>query len=161
MHPDLTTREKIAIGILSDTHGSLSPKARSALSGADVIIHAGDFDTPEVLADIKNVAPVIAVRGNMDAGNWAMQLPPADMVSLGGQHLYVLHNLNALDLDPVAADIRVVISGHTHQAAASQSNGVLFLNPGSPTSPRYGTEASVAMLQLDHGRVRYRFVEVA
>lgn len=161
MDPDLTTWEKMDIGVLSDTHGSLSAKTRAVLGGVDVIIHAGDLDTPAVLAELENVAPVIAVRGNMDAGRWATQLPPADMVSLGGLDLYIVHNLNALDLDPAAAGVRVVISGHTHQAAAVQSNGILFLNPGSPTAPRYGADASVAMLQVDHGRVRYHFIKVA
>ena len=160
MHPDLKTREKIAIGIISDTHGSLSPKTLSALSRADVLVHAGDFDTPEVLSALEKLSPVIAVRGNMDTGNWAANLPAADLVELGGIYLYILHNLNALDLDPNTADVKVVVSGHTHQAAAVRSNGVLFLNPGSPTSPRYGTDASVAMLQVDQGRVQYRFIEV-
>jgi putative phosphoesterase len=160
MHPDLKTCEKIDIGIISDTHGSLSPKALSALSRADVIVHAGDFDTPEVLAALEKLCPVIAVRGNMDHGSWATSLPAADMVELAGITLYIRHNLNALDLDPNSADVKVVISGHTHQAAAVRSNGILFLNPGSPTSPRYGTDASVAMLQVDQGRVRYRFIEV-
>jgi len=160
MHPDPKTREKIDIGIISDTHGSLSPKILSALGRADVIVHAGDFDTPEVLAALEKLCPVVAVRGNMDSGNWAAHLPAADMVELGGIHLYLLHNLNTLDLDPIAADVKVVVSGHTHQAAAAQSNGVLFLNPGSPTSPRYGTDASVAMLQVDRGRIRYHFIAV-
>jgi putative phosphoesterase len=160
MYPDLKTCEKIDIGIISDTHGSLSPKALSALSRADVIVHAGDFDTPEVLSALEKLCPVIAVRGNMDHGSWATSLPTADMVELGGITLYIRHNLNALDLDPNSADVKVVISGHTHQAAAVRSNGILFLNPGSPTSPRYGTDASVAMLQVDQGRVRYRFIEV-
>jgi hypothetical protein len=161
MHPDLTTREKIDIGIISDTHGSLSPGAQSALSRADVIMHAGDFDTPEVLAALEKLAPVIAVRGNMDHGRWAAHLPAADMVSLGGLDLYLLHNLNSLDLDPATAGVRVVISGHTHQPAAVRSSGILFLNPGSPTSPRHGADASVAMLQVDKGRLRYHFIEVA
>lgn len=160
MNPDLKTLEKIDIGVISDTHGSLSAKALSALSRADVIVHAGDFDTPEVLSALEKLCPVIAVRGNMDYGNWTVNLPAADMVELGGIYLYILHNLNALDLDPHTADVKVVISGHTHQAAAVRSNGVIFLNPGSPTSPRYGTDASVAMLQVDQGRVRYRFIEV-
>ena len=160
MNPDLKTRDKINIGVISDTHGSLPPKTLSALGRADVIVHAGDFDTPEVLAALEKLGPVVAVRGNMDSGRWAANLPAADMVELGGIHLYLLHNLNALDLDPQAANVRVVVSGHTHQAAAVPSNGVLFLNPGSPTSPRYGTDASVAMLQVDQGRVRYHFIEV-
>ncbi len=160
MRPDLKTREKIDIGIISDTHGSLSPKTLSALSRADVIVHAGDFDTSEVLSALETLCPVIAVRGNMDSGNWAANLPAADMVELGGTCLYILHNLNALDLDPNAADVKIVISGHTHQAAAVRSNGVLFLNPGSPASPRYGSDASVAMLQVDQGSIRYHFIEV-
>jgi len=161
MNPDLKTRDKINIGIISDTHGSLSHKALSTLNRADVIVHAGDFDTPEVLSALEKLCPVIAVRGNMDYGHWAEGLPAADMVELGGIHLYLLHNLNTLDLDPIAADVKVVVSGHTHQAAAAQSNGVLFLNPGSPTSPRHGTDASVAMLQVVQGRLRYHFIEVA
>jgi len=161
MNPDLKTRDKINIGIISDTHGSLSHKALSTLNRADVIVHAGDFDTPEVLSALEKLCPVIAVRGNMDYGDWAANLPTADMVELGGIHLYILHNLHALDLDPNTADVKVVVSGHTHQAAAVQSNGVLFLNPGSPTSPRHGTDASVAMLQVVQGRLRYHFIEVA
>lgn len=160
MYPDLKTREKINIGIVSDTHGSLSRKTLSALSRADVIVHAGDFDTPEVLSALEKLCPVIAVRGNMDTGHWAADLPAADRVELGGIHLYIVHNLNALDLDPNTADVEVVVSGHTHKAAAVQSNGVLFLNPGSPTSPRQGTDASVALLQVVQGRLRYHFIEV-
>ena len=125
MNSDLKTRDKIDIGIISDTHGSLGPKALSALSRADVIVHAGDFDTPEVLHALNILCPVIAVRGNMDYGHWAADLPAADMVELGGIHLYLLHNLNTLDLDPIAAEVKVVVSGHTHQAAAVQSNEAL------------------------------------
>lgn len=160
MLPDLTKRKALAIGLISDTHGNLGARARDALEGVDVILHTGDFDTPEVLEQLEKLAPVIAVRGNMDYGRWADPLPVTDLVELGGVYLYLLHNLNALDLDPAAAGIQVVVSGHTHQSAAIRSNGVLFLNPGSPTSPRYGSEPSVAMLRLNQGRVRYQFVEV-
>ena len=160
MGPDLTKRKTLDIGVISDTHGNLGTGTRAALQGADVILHAGDFDTPEVLDQLEKLAPVIAVRGNMDYGNWANPLPVTDMVELGGVYLYLLHNLNALDLDPAAAGIQIVVSGHTHQAAAIQSNGVLFLNPGSPTSPRYGSEPSVAMLRLNQGRIRHHFIEV-
>ena len=160
MNQDLSKRDQIDIGVISDTHGRLSKKARDVLSRADVIVHAGDFDTPEVMADLEKVAPLVAVRGNMDYGNWAEQLPAADMVEMGGLSLYILHNLNALDLDPAAAEIGVVISGHTHQAAAVRSDGVLFLNPGSATSPRYGSDASVAMLKVRRGSLRYKFYEV-
>lgn len=160
MHKDLTSLDTIEIGIISDTHGKLSHKAHSVLSRADVIMHAGDVDTPEVLTALEKLAPVIAVRGNMDHGNWAATLPTADMIELGGLSFYMLHNLHGLDIDPAAADIKVVISGHTHQAAAVQSGGILFLNPGSPTTPRYGSDASVAMLNVNKGEIRYRFFEV-
>lgn len=160
MNSELANVDKLDIGIISDTHGSLNARARSALSRADVIVHAGDFDTPEVLDALEEMAPVIAVRGNMDYGSWAERLPKADMVELGGITLYILHNLNALDLDPGAADVQVVISGHTHQAADVRSGGVLFLNPGSATSPRYGADATVAMLQVAQGRIRHHFIEV-
>jgi len=160
MHPDLAKRKALTIGIISDTHGSLGAPVRNALVGADVILHAGDFDTPEVLDQPPKLAPVIAVRGNMDYGSWANPLPVTDLVELGGVYLYRLHNLNALDLDPAAAGIQVVVSGHTHQAAAIRSNGILFLNPGSPTSPRYGSEPSVAMLRVNQGRIRHHFIEV-
>ena len=160
MSTDLTTLDNIDIGVISDTHGKLSRKAASVLSRADVIIHAGDFDTPEVLAALERLAPVITVRGNMDYGNWAASMPVTDMTELGGCYIYILHNLYALDIDPVTAGIKVVISGHTHQAAAVQSNGILFLNPGSPTEPRSGTDASMAMLNVNQGKIRYRFLEV-
>jgi putative phosphoesterase len=160
MHPDLATRTKLDIGILSDTHGSLGSQVHAALSRADVVIHVGDFDTPEVLDALEKLAPVIAVRGNMDYGRWADSLPVTDMVELGGITLYLLHNLSALDLDPAAAGVQVVISGHTHQAAAVRSNGILFLNPGSPTAPRFGTAPSMALLQVDQGKIRHRFIEV-
>ncbi len=160
MNKNLTTRGSLDIGIISDTHGKLSPKVQSALSQADVILHAGDIDTPEVLTTLKSLAPVIAVCGNMDHGNWAATLPVTEMVELGGIYFYMLHNLHGLDIDPAAADIQVVISGHTHQAAAVQSDGILFLNPGSPTTPRYGSAASVAMLNVNQGKIRYRFLEV-
>ena len=160
MIKDLATLDNIDIGVIADTHGRLNRKARSLLSRTDVIIHAGDFDTPEVLADLETLAPVITVRGNMDYGNWAASMPVTDMAELGGSYIYMLHNLYALDIDPAAAGIKVVISGHTHQAAAVQSDGILFLNPGSPTAPRYGSDASVAMLNVNQGKIRYRFLEV-
>jgi putative phosphoesterase len=157
---DLAIIDNIDIGVIADTHGKLSRKTASVLSRADVIIHAGDFDTPEVLAALERVAPVITVRGNMDHGNWAANMPVTDMTELGGCCIYILHNLYALDIDPAAAGIKVVISGHTHQAAAVQSDGILFLNPGSPTAPRYESGASVAMLNINQGKIRYRFLEV-
>jgi len=160
MSKDLATLDTVDIGVISDTHGKLNRKAQSFLGRADVIIHAGDFDTPEVLDTLGKIAPVIAVRGNMDYGHWSAGLPVTEMAELGGCCFYILHNLHGLDIDPAAAGIKVIISGHTHQAAAEKSAGTLFLNPGSPTAPRYGSEATVAMLNVNQGTVRYRFLEV-
>jgi len=157
---DLATLDTIDIGVISDTHGKLSRKAQSVLSRADVIMHAGDVDTPEVLAALESLAPIMTVRGNMDCGNWTVNLPVTDMVEIGGLYFYMIHNLNNMDIDPATAGIKIVISGHTHQTAAVQSGGILFLNPGSPTAPRYGTAASVAMLKVDQGKITYRFHEV-
>jgi len=160
MQSDFTKCKTLKIGVISDTHGSLGGRVCEALNSVDVILHAGDFDTPDILDQLQKLAPVIAVRGNMDYGHWANPLPVTDLVELGGVYLYLVHNLNTLDLDPASAGIQVVISGHTHQALANRSNGILFLNPGSPTSPRYGSEPSVATLHVNQGRIGYQFIEV-
>ncbi len=160
MQKDLNIENTIVAGVISDTHGKLSAGARSVLSRADLILHAGDVDTPDVLTALESLAPVTLVRGNMDYGRWAANLPVTDMFELGGLGFYMLHNLHALDLDPSAAGVKVVISGHTHQAAAVESDDVMFLNPGSSTAPRHGSEASVALLTIVHGKISYRFYEV-
>lgn len=146
------------IGVLSDTHGVLSDAAKQALHGVDQIIHAGDIDGPEVLKTLQAMAPVSAVRGNMDHGGWADQLHPADMLSLNGTMIYVLHNLDILDLDPVAAGVNVVISGHTHRADIRFIRNVLYLNPGSASHGRRGNPPSIAILELDPDRVFPRIV---
>jgi putative phosphoesterase len=103
------------IGIISDTHGLLRPEARDRLAGVDHIIHAGDIGRPEVIAGLRELAPTTAIRGNIDTGEWAADHPHTARLTLGGRTLYVLHNLNELDLDPAAAGIDVVVSGHSHQ----------------------------------------------
>ena len=139
----------IKIGVISDTHGELSPQARSALQGLPLIIHAGDLDRPEILAELAQIAPVRAVRGNMDRGAWSQTLPASDVVQAGGASLYVLHNLLDLDLNPQAAGFQAVIYGHTHRPETIQRGGVLFLNPGSASSPRGIPHPSLAVLAID------------
>lgn len=142
------------VGVISDTHGMLAAAAKNALTGVDRILHAGDIDGPEILELLDDIAPVTAVRGNMDHGRWADALHPADMISVGGCLIYMLHNLDTLDLDPVAAGIDVVISGHTHQAHMETIHGVLYLNPGSASHGRYGSPSSIAIIKLAKGRIR-------
>jgi putative phosphoesterase len=142
------------VGVISDTHGMLADAVKNALTGVDRILHAGDIDGPEILKLLDDIAPVTAVRGNMDHGSWADGLHSADMISVGGSLIYLLHNLDALDLDPVAAGINVVISGHTHQAHIETIHGVLYLNPGSASHGRYGSPSSIAILKLAKGRIR-------
>jgi putative phosphoesterase len=142
------------VGVISDTHGRLAAAAKNALKGVDRILHAGDIDGPEILKLLDEIAPVTAIRGNMDHGSWADGLHSEDMISIGGSLIYMLHNLNALDLDPVTAGINIVISGHTHQAHIETIHGVLYLNPGSASHGRYGSPSSIAILKLAKGRIR-------
>ena len=139
----------IKIGVISDTHGELSPQARGALQGLPLIIHSGDLDRPEILAELAQIAPVRAVRGNMDRGAWSQTLPASDVVQTGGASLYVLHNLLDLDLNPQAAGFQAVIYGHTHRPETIERGGVLFLNPGSASSPRGVPHPSLAVLTID------------
>lgn len=136
------------IGVVSDTHGHLPVDVAMALEGVDLILHAGDIDTPHVFELLSQLAPVQAVRGNMDQGNWARSLPVTLPVELPGALIYVLHDLARLDLDPAAAGMRVVVSGHTHRAAIEQRGRVLFLNPGSACFPRGAEPRSIARLEV-------------
>ena len=136
------------IGLISDTHGLLRPEAVSALQGVELIIHAGDVGDPEVLARLKRIAPVFAVRGNVDTQQWALGLPPTTVVEASGTSFYVLHNLRELDLRPEAAKFDFVISGHTHQPEQFERNGALYINPGSAGPRRFHLPITIALLDL-------------
>jgi uncharacterized protein len=136
------------IGVISDTHGLLRPEAQRALLGVQLIIHAGDVGAPEILAQLKNIAPVFAVRGNVDTQPWAQELPLSTVVETSGFNLYVLHNLRDLDLKPQAAGFDAVISGHTHQAEQHFDSGVLYLNPGSAGPRRFQLPVTLALLEI-------------
>jgi putative phosphoesterase len=146
----------VRVGVISDTHGWLRPEALAALRGADHLVHAGDIGTPEVLASLRALAPLTAVRGNNDQGAWARRIPDTDSVQVGGITLYVLHDLNALDLEPAAAGFRVVVSGHSHRPRVEERDGVLYVNPGSAGPRRFRLPVSVAMLEIGSGAVRAR-----
>jgi uncharacterized protein len=138
----------IAIGVISDTHGLLRPEAVAALRGSDRIIHAGDIGSPEILDELRLVAPVTVVRGNVDRDPWAEPIPWTEAVKVGNTVLYVLHDLRALDLNPRIAEFAAVISGHTHQPTQKRREGVLYFNPGSAGPRRFRLPVSLGKLTV-------------
>jgi len=148
------------VGIISDTHGLLRPEAETALRGVELIIHAGDVGNPEILSKLKSIAPVFAVRGNVDTASWAMELPSATIVEAGRLIFYVLHNLQELDLRSEAAKFDFVISGHTHQPEQSERNGVVYINPGSAGPKRFHLPVTLALLDLAKRPWKAQFVEL-
>ena len=125
------------LGIISDTHALLRPEAIASLAGVDQILHAGDVGDPEILTRLREIAPVNAIRGNIDTRGACAKLPATEFLTLAGMNLYMLHDLNALDLDPVAAGVRCVLSGHSHQPHIEWKKGVLYFNPGSAGPRRF------------------------
>jgi putative phosphoesterase len=142
-----------ALGVISDTHGLVRPEALAALAGADRIVHAGDIGSLQVLEALARVAPVTAVRGNNDRGDWAAGIAETEVVEVGGLALYVLHDVHELDLDPRAAGFAAVIAGHSHQPRQEERDGVLFFNPGSAGPRRFRLPVSVGRLTIENGRV--------
>lgn len=136
------------IGVISDTHGLLRPEAREALTGVEHIIHAGDIGSPDIVPRLAEIAPVTAIRGNVDTRPWAQAFPAWDVVTLAGRMIYVIHDVGDLDLDPAAAGIAVVVSGHSHQPKIESRGGVVYLNPGSAGPRRFKLPISLATLDL-------------
>lgn len=149
------------VGLISDTHGLLRPQALGFLRGSDHIIHAGDITGPEILAPLAALAPLTVVRGNNDRGAWAAQLPHTATVQVGGIAIYVIHDLKELPLDPRAAGVRVVVSGHSHKPSSFEKEGVLYVNPGSAGRRRFTLPISVGELFIDDGRVTARLMALA
>ena len=147
------------VGVISDTHGLLRPEVEKCLAGCDHILHAGDVGDNDVLERLRRIAPVVAVRGNMDYGSWSNALPVAEMVEIGTIFFYILHDLYHLDLDPAAAGIHVVVSGHTHRPELIQQDGVFFLNPGSAGHRRHNYPVSMAIVGIEDGQVYPRIVK--
>ena len=148
------------IGLISDTHGLLRPGAVAALAGCDVILHAGDVGKPEVLAGLRAVAPVTAIRGNVDRGDWADALPETAQMIFGGVTVHMLHDRAALPFVPPPDTGWVIVSGHSHQPSISEKDGVLFINPGSAGPRRFRLPVTVAIMEIEDGRARARLVEV-
>ena len=148
-------RRATRVGVISDTHGLMRPEALAALRGSDLIVHAGDVGAPEVLDALRGLAPVTAVRGNNDRGEWAKTLAESEAIEVAGSWLYVLHDVHALDLDPAAGGFAAVIAGHSHRPLVEERKGVLFVNPGSAGPRRFTLPVAVGRLRVG-GRSRVR-----
>ena len=149
------------MGVISDTHGLLRPEAVEALQGSSLIVHAGDVGRADVLGRLRDIAPTLAIRGNVDTDAWAKSLPWTRSVDAGDLRLYVLHDLSALDLDPTAAGYAAVISGHTHAPRADRRDDVLYLNPGSAGPRRFRLPVTVARLRVQGRRLSHEIVRLA
>ena len=144
----------MAIGVISDTHGLLRAEAKEALRGSELILHAGDLGTAEVLRELKRIAPVVAVRGNVDVESWAKRLPAVEVAECAGKSFYILHRIADLDLKPKAAGIAAVIFGHSHQPCIEWRDGVLFFNPGSAGPRRFSLPVTVGRIEIVDGELR-------
>ena len=142
------------LGLISDTHGLLRPEAIAALRGSDHIIHAGDIGAPEVLAALRAVAPVSAVRGNNDRADWARGIAETETLRFGESVVYVIHDLAQMDIDPRRAGVHAVVAGHSHKPSARVEDQVLYVNPGSAGPRRFTLPVSVGHLHVEGARVR-------
>jgi uncharacterized protein len=153
-------KKRRILGLISDTHGLLRPTALSALRGSDLILHAGDVGSPEILETLESLAPVVAVRGNVDTGDWSRTLPLTEIVEANSVTIYMLHILQHLDIDPVAAGIHIVVSGHSHKHSQTEKDGVMYINPGSAGPRRFQLPVTAARLDLDVRPWRVEFIHL-
>jgi uncharacterized protein len=156
----MTTQSELRVGLVSDTHGRLRPEARAFLAGCDYIVHGGDVGDADILDELADMAPLIAVRGNNDTQIWAARLAHTELVRMGGIFLYVIHNLEELDIDPAAAGVRVVVSGHSHQPKIEERDGILYVNPGSCGPRRFKLPISAGELTVSGSAVKARIVDL-
>jgi len=158
--PSGSAEKPVILGLISDTHGLLRPEAIEALRGSNRILHAGDVGAPEILEALAQIAPVTAVRGNIDTNSWARSLPETEVVEAGDVSIYMLHDLGQLDLKPEGAGFRVVVYGHSHRPKIEEKNGVLYFNPGSAGPRRFNLPVSVGRLTIAAGKVRGELAEL-
>jgi len=156
----MNTHSDLRVGVVSDTHGLLRPEARAFLVGSDYIIHAGDVGAVEILDELGVIAPLIAVRGNNDAAPWASRLRETELIRVGNVFVYVIHNLAKLDIDPHAARVRVVISGHSHRPLIEERDAILYVNPGSCGPRRFKLPICVGEMLVSGGAVTARIVDL-
>ena len=153
--------DRHVIGLISDTHGLIRPEAIEALQGVDLIIHAGDIGKREVIDALQGIAPVLAIKGNNDIGGWVHRFPETKLVKSGNTRLFVIHNVNELDRDPVAHRYQVVVSGHSHKPSIYTRDGVLFVNPGSAGPRRFKLPIAVGKLFVRNNQVNAEIIELS
>ncbi len=152
-HRQQAATGKVIVGVISDTHGRMHPDAMDALRGSDVILHAGDIGTEDILAKLRQIAPVRAITGNIDHEPLTSKYPATDVVEIAGRSLYMVHNLRALDLNPKAAGFAAVISGHSHEPEFYFEDDVLFFNPGSAGPRRFSLPIAVGKIRIEDGEL--------
>ena len=140
------------IGIISDTHGLLKPEAERRLAGVDHIVHAGDIGRPEIVDALRKIAPVTAIRGNVDTGEWAREYADTELVRLAGKSIYILHDLKTLHMGDRAVD--VIVSGHSHVPKIQRIDGILYLNPGSAGPRRFKLPITLATIEVTRDGLR-------
>ena len=138
----------------------MRPEALKALQGSELIIHAGDIGNPQIMEELRTIAPIVAVRGNIDKEQWAQALPERESIEWAGISLYVIHDIKELDLDPAAAGFDAVISGHSHRPSIRHRSGVLLINPGSAGPRRFTLPVSVALIEVQNGAIEARLIEL-
>ena len=149
------------VGVISDTHGLIRTEALNALKGSDVILHAGDIGSSQVLRSLRCIAPVVAVRGNMDGDQWMHCLPATETVEIADFLFHILHDLSCIDLDPAGAGMHAVVSGHSHRPSILIDTGVLYLNPGSAGPRRFSLPVTLARIAISQGRLHPEILYLA
>jgi putative phosphoesterase len=146
--------EKVRVGVISDTHGLLRPEVAERLRGVDHILHAGDVGDARILEELRGIAPVTAIRGNVDTSGLCGELPATDFVEMGGAVFYLVHSVADLDINPAVAGVTMVVSGHSHRAEIRGKKGVVYLNPGSVGPRRFSLAVTMAFVEAEGGAVR-------
>ncbi len=148
------------IGIISDTHSLLRPEAISLLQGCDRIFHAGDIGCLEIIEKLSSIAPVTAIKGNIDKDEWASDFPDSEAIEIGGKFIYMLHNLRDLDIDPVAAGFDIIISGHSHKSDIEHKDEIIYLNPGSAGPRRFKLPITLAKIEISDDNISTEIIEI-
>jgi putative phosphoesterase len=158
--PSAAQANSVVIGVISDTHGLLRQSALAALEGSDRIIHAGDIGGPAILQQLHEIAPVTAVRGNVDRSSWTREIPAMNVLEASGVSIYILHSIDELDVKPEAAGFAAVVYGHSHIAKQEVKNGVLYFNPGSAGPRRFDLPVSVGRISISNGKLVATVIEL-
>jgi putative phosphoesterase len=154
------TKHPTRIGVISDTHGLLREEALQALRGSELILHAGDVGKPEILEALLEIAPVVAVRGNIDTQEWARELPTTAIAEAGAIRIYMLHDVKELDLNPASAGFQIVVSGHSHHPGKTERGGIWYINPGSAGPRRFHLPVTIALLNVGEEPWSLEFVNL-